>query len=71
MERVQALLKGRDIDVKDIEGNTALLRAVEHGHEKLVDWLLQNGAKVSQPNNFGTTALHWCASKGYSSHFSV
>lgn len=46
LERVQNLLKGRSIDVKDIEGNTALLRATEHGHEKMVEWLLQNGASV-------------------------
>lgn len=46
LERLQTLLKSRPIDTKDIEGNTVLIRATEHGHEKMVDWLLQNGASV-------------------------
>lgn len=37
------------------------------GHKQLVDLLLQNGANVSLPNNFGTTPLHWAASKGFKS----
>lgn len=46
LERLQILSIARNIDVKDIEGNTALIRATEHGNEKLVEWLLENGAKV-------------------------
>lgn len=46
LERLQTLLKGRSIDTQDMEGNTVLIRATEHGHEKMVEWLLQNGASV-------------------------
>lgn len=44
LERLQTLLKGRSIDAQDMEGNTVLIRAAEHGHKAMVEWLLQNGA---------------------------
>lgn len=46
LERLQTLLKSRSIDAQDTEGNTVLIRATEHGHEKMVEWLLENNASV-------------------------
>ena len=53
-----ALAKGSfDVDVKDNEGYTVLIKASKFGHKELMEFLLEWGANVNAMNNYGNTAL--------------
>ncbi len=52
-----------DIDIKDFDGNTALMFAVKSGKSEVVDYLLKNGANVNYINNFGVSPLHLAVRK--------
>lgn len=58
-ESVQFLLKvaGVDIDLMNINGETALFVASRHGLDRIVATLVQSGAKVNLTDKFGRTAL--------------
>lgn len=45
--------KGANINAKDFEGMTALMFAVSRGYLKVVEYLLLQGAKLDDCNNFG------------------
>jgi ankyrin repeat domain-containing protein 50 len=45
---------------------TDLMVGSYFGHEAVVGLLLEKGADVDAKNNYGWTALHWAAMKGYS-----
>jgi TonB family protein len=53
-----------DLDAADELGRTALMRAVEGGHDEIVEMLLEAGASVNQKNQAGETALHLAARHG-------
>jgi len=46
---------------KDEDGNTMFLLAVRGGHDKVVEFLLQNGAQINDINNNGSNAFHLAA----------
>lgn len=46
-----------DLNAKDENGNTALLRAAETGSENFINQLLDHGADVNALNNLNNTAL--------------
>ena len=81
IELVELLLKhGADIDITDIDGNTALHRAIEHHSNRtscppnsdnsryvlpVVDILLENKADVNKENKYGDTPLCLAALAGF------
>ena len=47
VESARRLLQsGADVDSRDRYGQTALMQAAHHGHEALVELLIENGAEV-------------------------
>lgn len=63
---VRDLLAGAapDLDAADAAGSTALMGAVEGGHDTVVEMLLAAGASVDRRNPSGETALHLAARNG-------
>ncbi|CAE8619853.1 unnamed protein product [Polarella glacialis] len=53
-----------DIHKKNIDGHTALHMAAQHGHEVVVEILLQNGARVGMPDSSGRTPAMLAARGG-------
>jgi hypothetical protein len=53
-----------DVEIKDNEGNTALLTACAAGKFECVKFLLQSAAELEAVNQQGDTALHLAAWKG-------
>jgi len=57
------LMRGADVNAKDIRDNTALHRASMHGHTDVAEILLEAGANVNAKDDIrGKTALH-CAAR--------
>ena len=48
---------GIKLDAVDIDGQTALMAAVGHGHVEVIEMLLKAGANVSFANEHGETAI--------------
>jgi ankyrin repeat protein len=66
IDTIRALLdRGADLNAKDREGWTALMRAAEKGYVITVKILLSKGADVNVQNKFGKTALMYAKQKGY------
>ncbi len=65
-EAIRSLLAGAapDLDAADETGWTALMYAVEGGHDEIVEMLLEAGASLNQRNQSGETALHLAARHG-------
>ena len=59
-----ALKKGAAVDARDIEGNTALMRAAANGHGATVALLLKEGAAVGKRDKHGLTPLMLAAANG-------
>lgn len=53
-----------DLDAADATGSTALMYAVQGGHEEIVEVLLERGAGPDRRNPSGETALHLAARRG-------
>jgi ankyrin repeat protein len=51
------IAKGADLEAKDNEGNTALMRAAENLHHSAVKCLISHGADVNAKDNKGENAL--------------
>ncbi|CAG9860304.1 unnamed protein product [Phyllotreta striolata] len=65
LERVSDVLKkGRDVDVRDSAGYTALHYASRNGHLRVCKFLVENGADVNARTNGGVTALARACSTG-------
>jgi len=47
-----------ELDMIDLAGDTALHYAVDHGHTRVIEALLEAGADASLRNNVGLAALH-------------
>lgn len=52
-----ALMSGINVNVRDKDGNTALIAACEKNEINIVNLLLRNGADVNAKNKAGQTAL--------------
>lgn len=66
VEAVRSLLSEAtpDLDTADATGGTALMYAVESGHDEIVEMLLKAGASTDQQSQSGETALHLAARYG-------
>lgn len=60
-----ALANGDEIDAKDQDGMTPLMRATKAGHFEVCEWLLANGAQYDIADNEGWTAFFWAVEKGH------
>lgn len=57
-QKVNNLLQeGADVNAKDDNNDTPLMRASYHGHKEIVELLIQYGADVKAENKEGRTAL--------------
>ena len=61
----ELLRAGADVNIKDKEGNTALIKAVIFCKEAIIDLLLENQAEINSQNNEGETALYLAVSRGH------
>ncbi|KAH6687258.1 hypothetical protein F5X68DRAFT_152764 [Plectosphaerella plurivora] len=61
---MRALVSWADIDVAAFDGRTALNHAIETGNEAIVGLLLDNGAHVNRPDQYGKTALIHASTSG-------
>lgn len=59
------LMLGLDLNGRDAQGCTALLRAAGSGHSALVEWLLTEGADTSLSARTGATPLSAAVSAGH------
>ena len=55
-----------DLELKDREGNTALLLAAQFGHDEIVQLVVSQGAHLDNFNNDGNTALIQACRHGHS-----
>ncbi|XP_028666613.1 CARD- and ANK-domain containing inflammasome adapter protein [Erpetoichthys calabaricus] len=60
--------QNKNVDERNVWRRTALHLAAEHGHEGLIDLLLERGAAINSLDNNKDTPLH-CASRG--GHYST
>lgn len=61
----QALLEaGVDLEIKNIDGNTAIWNACFGGDYRCVELLVKAGINLDSQNDNGVTALMYCASSG-------
>jgi ankyrin repeat protein len=62
---IQLLLEQKtDVNVKDYDGETALLWAARHGCAAAAQQLVKRNADVNVKDSNGLTALHWAAKNG-------
>ena len=62
---VRALIKrGANVNARDKDRATALMRAIVNGHEDTARLLIKSGADVNLKDNEGTTALMGAAFNG-------
>ena len=59
------LNQGMNVDIKNAEGNTALIEACDDGHEEIVRLLLNHNANPDVSNNCETTALMRASYNGH------
>jgi hypothetical protein len=59
------LEEGANVDVKDKDGWTALMRAAHEGNEPLIKLLLDNKADVNEKDPNGETALMTASERGH------
>jgi ankyrin repeat protein len=65
VEKIQKLLNVVDIEARDQENNTILHIASYYGHETLVEYLLDRGAKTDATNNDKRIPLHLASQLGH------
>jgi len=63
-ELIRVLQSGRQPDVPDGKGETALHYAAQLGDQRMVNALLYYKATVDPRDQFGNTPLHWAAQRG-------
>jgi ankyrin repeat protein len=62
---VDFVQRGMDVNTADPSGKTLLMFAAENGNEKLLEFLLKNGANVLIRNKYGDTAVAIAALRGH------
>ncbi|XP_046365595.2 ankyrin repeat and KH domain-containing protein 1-like [Haliotis rufescens] len=66
--RVRRILSRRLVDVNgrdEKHGRTPLMVAAHKGHRRVFDFLIRNGADVSQVDDDGNNILHWACRGGH------
>lgn len=58
-------LRTGNLEIRFDYGSTALHLAAERGHEGMIHYLLENGAKIDARDQPGNTALHVAVRRGY------
>ena len=53
------LHKNANLELEDLNGNTAFIVACEWGHIEIAEILLANGANVAKANNSSKTGFHY------------
>ena len=53
----RAILAGANVNAKDDQGTTPLLRAAYFGHKEIAELLIANGANVNSKSKYGKTPL--------------
>jgi len=61
----QHLASGADVNSRDDDGETPLMRAADDGHTAIVETLLKSGADVNAIDEDGETALMMAAEEGH------
>ena len=65
LAEVEKLIEnGVDVNTKSEYGDTALMKAAEYGHTKILKRLIENGADLNVKDRFGSTALMEAARRG-------
>jgi ankyrin repeat protein len=59
------LEEGLNVNIKDLEGRTALMYASYNGHTEIMKKLIEKGALVNEPDSYGRTALMMASSGPY------
>lgn len=59
---IRLLSEGTDVNMKDVEGRTAIMYASYNGHTDVVKELLNRGAEVNLYDHYGRTALMFASS---------
>jgi len=62
---------GANIQLSNLDGNTALHYSSGFGDESLVNLLIQQGAFINSQNEKGETALHWAVMNGMISNVDI
>ena len=62
----QLIEKNADINAKDRDGETALMRACEQGHDTVVKQLIEKNADINATRDNGKTALMYACYHGHS-----
>ena len=53
----------KDISIKDSNGNNILHCSIIHSNFKIVPTIISSGIKITEPSQYGYTALHFAAQK--------
>jgi ankyrin repeat protein len=62
----QAMVEaGLNLDLQDINGNTAVLLAAQYGHTNMVNYLVKTKCKPSIRNKISRDALHMACERGH------
>lgn len=61
---IEAYERGYPLDVRDSDGNTALMLAAYNGHAKTVQMLIERGADVDIPNSRNQSPIAGAIFKG-------
>jgi ankyrin repeat protein len=65
IKSIEAIIDTSPLDETDINGQTALHIAAEHGNNLFIDLILKKGGNPNLKDNNGKTPLHIAAQKGY------
>jgi ankyrin repeat protein len=65
------LIKGIEIESKDVDGMTPLINSAYYGHVEICKLLLDHGAKIESKSNIGATPLHFACEEGHLSVISL
>ena len=66
LDELKRLIKaGADVNAKDADGFTVLMRAAKWGQTSVCKFLMNNGADPGIKDAFGKTAAMWAEQKGY------
>ena len=62
---IELVGKGANVNEKDNNGKTALMKASSNGNVEVIKTLIENGAKVDEKTNNGSTSLMWASDRGH------
>lgn len=64
LEKIKSICKRVDMNSKDDDGKTGLLRACESNHQSAANWFMKQGCRINDVDKLGRTVLHWMAYYG-------